>query len=74
MARVPKEFHYVFQEADPKQLDTERDSEPIMETILEEGPLEGVHWLRKTFGDEQIKQFIITKGRHTLSAMKIVGK
>jgi hypothetical protein len=42
-----------------------------MEIILEEGPLEGVHWLREKLGDERIKQYILTKGRHTLSAMTL---
>ncbi len=58
MAKVPKKFHHVFWEVDAKKLDTEENPEFIMERILEYGTLESVTWLRKTLGDEELKQYI----------------
>lgn len=61
MAKVPRQFHNVFWEINPENLDTEEYPEYIMERILEYGTLEGVKWLRKTFGDEKIKQYITSR-------------
>lgn len=68
MAKVPKQFHEVFWEVDPEQLDTEKNPEYIMERILEYGTLEGVRWVRKTIGDEKIKEFITGRARRSLSS------
>lgn len=71
MARVPKQFHSIFWDVDPNILDTEEYPEYIMERILEYGTMESVKWMRKTFGDERIKQFILGKGRRRLSTLTI---
>jgi hypothetical protein len=68
MAKVPKQFHNVFWEIDPEKLDTEEYPEYIMERILEYGTLEGVKWLRKTFGDDKIKAYIKGRARRSLSS------
>lgn len=68
MAKVPKKFHDVFWEVNADELDTEKSPEFIMERILNYGTLEGVKWLRETFGDEKLKEFITSeKGRRRLT-------
>ncbi len=72
MAKVPKQFREVFWEVDAEKLDTEAYPEYIMERILEYGTLEGVKWLRKTFGDEKIKQYVTSRrARRRLSTRTI---
>ncbi len=71
MAKVPKEFHDVFWEIEPEKLDTEENPEYIMERILEYGTLEGAKWVRRTFGDERIKEFIKGAGRRRLSTLTL---
>lgn len=68
MAKVPKEFHDVFWEVNPEKLDTEEYPEYIIERILEYGTLEGIKWVRKTFGDEKIKSYIKGPARRVLSS------
>ena len=71
MAKVPKEFHEVFWEVNPEKLDTEAYPEYIIQRILEYGTLEGVKWVRKTFGDEKIKKYKTGTGRRRLSTVTL---
>jgi hypothetical protein len=71
MAKVPKAFHNLFWEVDAEKLDTDEYPEYIMERILEYGTLEGVKWMRRTFGDERIKAFIKGAGQRSLSLRTI---
>lgn len=71
MAKVPEEFHEFFWEVNAGKLDTERNPEYIIERILEHGTLDGVKWMRRTFGDKKIKEYIKTQGHRSLSSRTI---
>lgn len=68
MAKVPREFHNFFWEVDAEKLDSDEYPEFIMERILDYGTLEGVSWVRKTFGDERIREFIKGRAQRSLSS------
>ncbi len=71
MAKVPKKFHEVFWEVNPEKIDTDKNPEYVIERILEYGTLEGVKWLRKTLGDDKIKEYVTGSGRRRLSTITI---
>lgn len=71
MAKVPKKFHRFFWEVDAEKLDTEKSPEYIIGRVLDHGTLDAVKWLRKTYGDDKIREFIAGPRRRGLSKMTI---
>ena len=71
MAKVPKKFHKFFWNVRIETLDTEESSEFIIGRILQHGTLDAVQWLRKTFGDEKIREYVAGPRRRGLSPKKI---
>jgi len=64
---IPKTIYPHFHEYDVKELDFKRDKNLIMERILEFGTKDEIHWLFKTYGVEEIKEFISRFGVRRLS-------
>ncbi|MEW5799308.1 MAG: hypothetical protein AB1728_09900 [Bacteroidota bacterium] len=62
-----REHRSLFWDVDPEKIDLERNANYVIERFLEYGTLEGVRWLRKLYGDERIKHYILQRGYKTLS-------
>lgn len=52
---------FLFWDVNVEDIDTEKHANYIIERFLEYGTLEGVRWLRTFYGDEKIRQFLLTK-------------
>ncbi len=59
--------HRLFWDVDPTTLDRERHADFIMERMLEYGTWEGIQWLRITYGDERIRDYLLRRGHRVLS-------
>jgi len=51
----------LFWDVNVETIDIEKHANYIIERFLEYGTLDGVRWLRKFYGDERIRQFLLTK-------------
>lgn len=71
MAKVPKKFYRFFWEIHVEELDTEESPIYIMKRILDHGTLEAVQWLRKTYGDDKIRELVSGARRRGLSKKTI---
>jgi len=65
--RVPTEFHHLFWDCQPERLDLEAQASFILERILEYGSLTSVRWALEVYGAARIKEFLMGRGRRTLS-------
>jgi len=65
--KLPRKSYPLFWDVDAKELDPEKNVQDVMERILEFGTWESVLWLRKFYGDEKIKQYILMRGYKVLS-------
>src|SRR3972149_7277272 len=65
--RVPTEFHHLFGDCQPERLDLEAQASFILERILEYGSLTSVRWALEVYGAARIKEFLMGRGRRTLS-------
>ena len=54
-------YRSLFWDVNVENIDIEKHANYVIERFLEYGTLEGVRWLRKFYGDEKIKQFVLTK-------------
>lgn len=57
----------LFWDVNVENIDREKHAGHIIERFLEYGTLEGVQWLRKFYGDERIKEYILKRGFRVLS-------
>lgn len=74
MAQVtspPEELHRFFWDCQPAELDLERNAAQILTRLLDYGDLPAARWALRTYGKEQIREFILTRGRKTLSRKTI---
>lgn len=67
VAKVPKRFHWVFWDVDPRALDTSKSADYIIPRILEFGRLVEVRWLIGTYGMDGIHRFLRDVGHTELS-------
>jgi hypothetical protein len=44
-----------------ENIDLEKNANYVIERFLEYGTLEGVRWLRKRYGDDRLREFILKK-------------
>ena len=64
---MPTEFHHLFWDCQPERLDLEAQASFILERILEYGSLTSVRWALEVYGAARIKEFLMGRGRRTLS-------
>ncbi len=57
----------LFWDVDVDTIDLEQNAHYIIERFLEYGTLEGIRGLRKLYGDDNIKKYIVQRGYRTLS-------
>jgi len=67
MAKIPKEWHQYFWEVKPEKVDLEKRDDYIMGRVLEYGNLEAVRKLRRYYGDERLKEFLLSTSSRVLS-------
>lgn len=67
MARVPREFKWLFPNVDFRRLDTDKDEVHILSRILEFGRLVEVRWVIATYGYERIHAFFRDVGHPEMS-------
>ncbi len=65
--RVPIEFHHLFWDCQPERLDPEAQAPFVLERILEYGSLASVRWALDVYGVGRITEFLMGRGRRTLS-------
>lgn len=58
---IPVNFHSLFWDVDPSTIDLLRHEDFVIERFLEYGTWENITWLRLTYSDERIVQFLKTK-------------
>ena len=65
--RVPPEFHHLFWDCQPERIDSESHAPYVLERVLEYGSLTSVRWALEVYGAARIKEFVMGRGRRTLS-------
>jgi hypothetical protein len=63
---IPEFLQPFFWEYTHQNIDTARHASTIMARIMERGSWEAMVWLKKTYSPEQIKNFLIHKGKDSL--------
>ena len=63
---LPEFLQPLFWEYKLHSIDTEKHSFTVMSRIMERGSWEAVNWLKKIYTNEQIKDFLMQKGKDTL--------
>ena len=69
--KLPENLHRFFWEYDPDAICINEHSHLIMWRLMERGTWEAMLWLRKTFSNEQIVDFLHRKGKNVLSAREL---
>lgn len=64
---IPHEFSHLFWDCQPERLDPKAHAPYVLERVLEYGSLASVRWANEVYGAEQIREFLMTRGRRTLS-------
>ncbi len=65
--QLPPSFHRFFWDCRAADLDIERNAAQISMRLLDYGDLEAARWALRTYGPARIRQFILARGRKTLS-------
>ena len=68
---LPPSLHRFFWEYDPATIRLNEHSHLIMLRLMERGTWEAMLWLRKTFTNEQITEFLYKKGKKVLPAREL---
>ncbi len=71
VTQLPEEFYRFFWDCDPRQLSIERNTDQILTRLLDYGDLVAARWALRTYGEERIRQYLMTRGRTTLSRKTI---
>jgi len=64
---LPPDLHRFFWECRPETIDTQAHAPFVLERILDYGSLAAVRWALRTYGPEQVKEFLRVRGVRTLS-------
>lgn len=65
-SRVPPDLGPLFWDCDLTALDVERHREQILERVLQDGNLDAVRWMLRTYGDDAVSRFILEQGSRRL--------
>ncbi|MCS7263661.1 MAG: hypothetical protein NZ805_02375, partial [Armatimonadetes bacterium] len=63
MDKLPEDLHRYFWDTEPTRLNFKRHRTFIIERILEFGDEKAIRWLRRTFGDEAIREVVCQSRR-----------
>lgn len=69
--RLPEQFHRFFWDCRAADLDVERNAAQILTRLLDYGDLGAARWALRTYGQDRIREFLLTHGRKTLSRKTI---
>lgn len=64
---IPSEFHRLFWDCQPDHLEPEAHAPFVLERVLEYGSLGAIRWAMEVYGLERIREFLMNRGRRTLS-------
>lgn len=67
MAKIPKEWHQYFWEVKPEEVDLEKNDYYVIGRVLEHGNIAAVRKLRRHYGDQRLKQFLLSTYARGLS-------
>ncbi len=67
MAKIPKEWHQYFWEVEPEKVDLEKNDYYVIGRVLEHGNMEAVRKLRRFYGDQRLRQFLLSTYARGLS-------
>lgn len=68
---MPEEFHQFFWDCPAVELDVERNAAFILGRLLDYGNLAAARWVLRTYGEDRLRKFLLTRGRRTLSRKTI---
>lgn len=68
---LPAELQRFFWDCDPAQLDINAHAAMILTRLLDYGDLAAARWGLRTYGEDRIRAFLLTRGRKTLSRKTI---
>ncbi|MEK6791234.1 MAG: hypothetical protein AABY45_05980, partial [Deltaproteobacteria bacterium] len=51
---VPEEFHYLFWDTDPKNIDLKKNAGYVIERVLEAGGLDALQWVQRLYPTRRI--------------------
>lgn len=66
-AKLPPELHSCFWDCRPRELDVERHAGLILTRLLDYGDLAAVQWALRTYGRDEIREFVRGRGARILS-------
>jgi hypothetical protein len=59
---LPHEVEKLFWDTDPATIDLDRHGDYVMERIMSRGGWEAMCWLRRTFSQRRLADFLLRKG------------
>jgi hypothetical protein len=71
VTQLPQEFHRFFWDCNPRQLAINQHTDQILTRLLDYGDLAAARWALKTYGEDRIRQYLLSRGRKTLSRKTI---
>ena len=71
MDEIPENLHRFFWEYDPKTIRLDEHAHLIIWRLMERGTWEAMLWLRKTFSNQQLADFLRKKGKKVLPAREL---
>lgn len=69
--RLPEEVRRFFWDCDPEQLDIDRNADQILTRLLDYGDLAAARWALRTYGEDRVRRYLLSRGRKTLSRKAI---
>lgn len=62
--RWPADVERLFWDVDPDTVDLRAHADYVMERVMTRGTLEGMRWLRATYAQDELADFLQRKGEH----------
>jgi hypothetical protein len=70
-AGLPESLRPLFWDCDFTALDVARQHDFVIGRVLASGPLDGIRWLRRQYGDDVIRDWIIRHSGRQLSSRQL---
>ena len=67
MTKIPQEWHQYFWEVDPEKIDLDQNAYYVIGRLLENGNFDAVRKIRQYYGDERLKEFLLSTYARALS-------
>ncbi|MFM8634430.1 MAG: DUF6922 domain-containing protein [Planctomycetia bacterium] len=68
---LPELLRPLFWDCDFTMLDASRQRDFVIGRVLASGPLDAIRWLRRTYGDDMIREWIIRHRGRLLSSQQV---